>query len=128
MSNSSKLTCVSVPYYEDIAPVFSAFAHLPWAILLDSGRPQSKFGRYEIFSAFPKKTFVTRGKLTTISSGGNQQVVPDDPFELLAGELSRNLIESDYLPFTGGALGFFSYDLGRIVEKIPKTNNFLVCF
>ena len=119
MSNSSKLTCVSVPYYEDIAPVFSAFAHLPWAILLDSGRPQSKFGRYEIFSAFPKKTFVTRGKLTTISSGGNQQVVPDDPFELLAGELSRNLIESDYLPFTGGALGFFSYDLGRIVEKIP---------
>jgi para-aminobenzoate synthetase component 1 len=119
MSSSSKLTCVSVPYFEDIAPVFSVFAHLPWAILLDSGRPHSKFGRYEIFSAFPKKTFVTRGKLTTITSGGNQQVVPDDPFELLASELSRNFIEPNELPFTGGALGFFSYDLGRRVENIP---------
>ena len=108
MSNSLKLTRVSVPYYEDIAPVFSSFADLPWAILLDSGRPQSKFGRYEIFSAYPKKTFVTRGKLTTITSGGNQQVVPNDPFDLIASELSRNFIESDELPFTGGALGFFS--------------------
>jgi para-aminobenzoate synthetase component 1 len=121
MSNSSKLTRVSVPYYEDIAPVFSPFAYLPWAILLDSGRPQSKFGRYEIFSAYPKKTFVTRGKLTTITSGGNHQVVPDDPFDLIASELSRDFIESDELPFTGGVLGFFSYDLGRRVENIPTT-------
>jgi para-aminobenzoate synthetase component 1 len=121
MSNSIKLTCVSVPYFEDIAPVFSAFAHQPWAILLDSGRPLSKFGRYEIFSAYPKKTFVTRGKLTTVTSGGNQQLVRDDPFELIASELSRNFIESDEHPFTGGALGFFSYDLGRRVESIPST-------
>ena len=121
MANANKLTRASVPYFEDITPVFSSFAHLPWAILLDSGRPVSKFGRYEIFSAYPKKTFVTRGKLTTITTGGNQQVVPDDPFELLASELSRNFIDSDELPFTGGALGFFSYDLGRRVEKIPST-------
>ncbi|MFK7794217.1 MAG: aminodeoxychorismate synthase component I [Gammaproteobacteria bacterium] len=121
MAKVSKLACVTVPYFEDITPVFSTFAHLPWAILLDSGRPVSKFGRYEIFSAYPKKTFVTRGKLTTVTTGGNQQVVPDDPFELLASELSRNLIEADELPFTGGALGFFSYDLGRRVEEIPTT-------
>ncbi|MFK8027726.1 MAG: aminodeoxychorismate synthase component I [Gammaproteobacteria bacterium] len=118
MSNTSRITCVSVPYYEDIAPVFSSFAHLPWAILLDSGRPLSQFGRYEIFSAYPKKTFVTQGRLTTITSGGYQQIVPDDPFELLANELSRNFVESDELPFIGGALGFFAYDLGRRVEKV----------
>ncbi len=121
MSNKAKLTRVSVPYFEDVAPVFSAFAHHPWAIFLDSGRPLSQFGRYEIFSAYPKKTFLTRGKLTTITSGGNQQIVPDDPFELLASELSRNLVEPDELPFTGGALGFFSYDLGRRVEHVPTT-------
>ncbi len=121
MANASKLTRVSVPYFEDVTSVFSSFAHLPWAILLDSGRPMSKFGRYEIFSAYPKKTFVTRGKLTTVTTGGNQQVVPDDPFELLTSELSKNCIEPDELPFTGGALGFFSYDLGRRVEKIPTT-------
>ncbi len=119
MSNKTKLTRVNLPYYEDVASLFSAFADFTWAIFLDSGRPESDFGRYEIFSAHPKKTYITRGKLTTISSGGNQQVVPDDPFQLLAEELSGNFVEADELPFTGGALGFFSYDLGRRVEKIP---------
>ena len=119
MHFASKLTSVEVPYFENVAPVFSAFARLPWAIFLDSGRPLSKFGRYEIFSAFPKKTFVTHGKLTTITSGGNQQVVPDDPFDLLTSELSRHFVESDDFPFSGGALGFFSYDLGRRIENIP---------
>ncbi len=121
MSNVSKLTYVSVPYFEDVAPVFSTFAYLPWAIFLDSGRPASEFGRYEIFSAYPKKTFVTQGKFTTITSGGNQQIVSDDPFELVANELARSTIEADGLPFTGGALGFFSYDLGRRVENIPSS-------
>tara|TARA_R110002049_G_scaffold13509_2_gene58577 strand:+ start:211218 stop:212594 length:1377 start_codon:yes stop_codon:yes gene_type:complete len=121
VSRNNKLTRVSVPYFEDVTSVFSLFAHEPWAIFLDSGRPVSKFGRYDIFSAYPKTTFVTRGKLTTITTGGNQQLVPDDPFELLAHELSANFIQSDELPFTGGALGFFSYDLGRRIEKMPST-------
>ncbi|MDW3094950.1 MAG: aminodeoxychorismate synthase component I [Gammaproteobacteria bacterium] len=121
MPGISKITSVEVPYFEDVAPIFSSFAQLPWAIFLDSGRPMSKFGRYEIFSAYPKKTFVTQGRLTTITSGGNQQMVPDDPFDLLASELSRNYIESDDFPFSGGALGFFSYDLGRRIESIPNS-------
>ena len=119
--STSIITREDVPYYEDVAEVFSGFANLPWAVFLDSGRPLSEFGRYEIFSAYPKKTFVTRGRLTTVTSGGNQQVVPDDPFDLIAQELFRNPILPDDLPFTGGALGFFSYDLGRRVENIPVT-------
>lgn len=121
MSVASKITCVEVPYFDDVAPVFSAFTNLPWSIFLDSGRPLSDFGRYEIFSAYPKKTFVTHGKLTTITSGGNQQVVPDDPFDLLTSELSGNFIQTDEFPFVGGALGFFSYDLGRRIESIPNS-------
>ena len=119
------LTYQQVPYFENVANIFSQFATLPWAIFLDSGRPYSKHGRYEIFSAYPKKTFLTQGKQTTITTGGHYQVVPDDPFELIKQELSLHKIESNDvqydLPFVGGALGFFSYDLGRRIEHIPNT-------
>ena len=115
------LTYHEVPYLENVADVFSQFAGMPWAIFLDSGRPYSQQGRYEIFSAFPKKTFLTQGKYTTITSGGNQQVVPDDPFELIQQELNSHETKQDDLPFTGGALGYFAYDLGRRIEKMPST-------
>ena len=114
------MTCVDVPYKEDVAQVFSSFASLPWAIFLDSGRPASTFGRYEIFSAYPKKTFVTQGKQTEVTTGGHRQLVFDDPFELLTQELKQHTVKQNDLPFTGGALGFFSYDLGRRVENIPS--------
>ena len=113
------LTYQQVPYYENVADIFSQFASLPWSIFLDSGRPYSKHGRYEIFSAYPKKTFLTQGKYTTITSGSNEQVVPDDPFEIVNRALSLCEVEDNDLPFVGGALGFLSYDLGRRIEKIP---------
>jgi len=114
------LTYQQVPYIENVAEVFSRFASLPWAVFLDSGRPHSQQGRYEIFSAFPKKTFLTQGKYTIIDSGGYQQVVPDDPFELLQQELKNHVLEPCELPFSGGALGYFSYDLGRRIEQVPN--------
>lgn len=111
---------MDVPYKEDVSQVFSSFASLPWAIFLDSGRPESTSGRYEIFSAYPKKTFVTKGKQTEVTTGGHRQLVFDDPFELLTQELNQHTVTQNDLPFTGGALGFFSYDLGRRVENISS--------
>ena len=72
------------------------------------------------FLPIQKKTFLTQGKYTTITSGGNEQVVPDDPFELVNHALSLCEVENNDLPFVGGALGFLSYDLGRRIEKIPN--------
>ncbi len=119
VKKKSALTYIEVPYFEDVASVFSSFAHLPWAMFLDSGRPCRDNGRYEIFSAHPYKTFLTRGKKTTITENGYQQTVLEDPFSLLSVELNKNKNSESDLPFTGGAIGYFSYDLGRRIEKIP---------
>ncbi|MEM8844532.1 MAG: aminodeoxychorismate synthase component I [Pseudomonadota bacterium] len=109
-----------VPYFEDVSKVFAAFSKLPWAVFLDSGRPVSPYGRYEIFSAIPKKTFVTKGRQTIIHNGDHEEIVFDDPFSLLSQELKKNDEFNSPLPFTGGAIGFFSYDLGRRIERIPN--------
>ena len=121
MKASSSIVCEPVPYYEDVSLVFESFARLPWAVFLDSGRPVSQHGRFDIFTAYPKKTFITRGGFTTITSGGIDQVVPGDPFALIEQEVRKRAenIISD-LPFTGGAIGYFSYDLGRRIERLPN--------
>ncbi len=119
MPHDSLIVCVNVPYFEDVSTVFESFANVPWAIFLDSGRPVSQHGRFDIITAYPKKTFITRGKETVICSGGNDQVVPDDPFTLISRELDKGEARPSDLPFTGGAIGFFSYDLGRRIEQIP---------
>ncbi len=108
-----------MPYCQDASLVFEAFSQLPWAVFLDSGRPRSNYGRYDIISAFPKKTFITHGAETVISTGDNKQIVPGDPFRLLSREIKKNAAYINELPFSGGAIGYFSYDLGRTIEKMP---------
>jgi para-aminobenzoate synthetase component 1 len=44
----------------------------------------------------------------------------DDPFELLKKEIAPYQISKTELPFEGGALGYFAYDLARRVEKLPS--------
>lgn len=123
MAEHATIVTKEMPYYEDVASLFATFAHYPWAIFLDSGRPKSTHGRYDIISAFPKQTFLTCGGKTTIDANGYQQVVPDDPFRLVNRALdqaSENIKSTNSdLPFNGGALGYFSYDLGRRVERMP---------
>ena len=109
-----------MPYYENVAQVFESFANVPWAMFLDSGRPISQYGRFDIITAYPKKTFITHGQLTTITTGDNSQVVPTDPFALIRQEVKKQPKYINELPFTGGAVGYFSYDLGRRIERLPE--------
>ena len=120
MLTAIKLERKELPYIEDVASLFTAFAASPWAVLLDSGRPQSTHGRYDIFSAFPRTTLVTCGAKTLLSTQNERQRVPQDPFKLLEEQLPSLSHEWDDLPFIGGAMGYFSYDLGRRIEQLPS--------
>ena len=114
-----KLT--ELPYQRDTTALFSTLAAEPWSIFLDSGYPFIDSGRYDIVSARPYTTLVTHGDITTITDqSGRQRVSQDDPFDLLKaclGEREKNL---SGLPFCGGALGYFAYDLGRRIERLPE--------
>ena len=118
-SFAGQLTYQEVPYFDDVSHVFTHFADLPWSIFLDSGRPVSQLGRYDIFSAYPQKTFLTKNNQTIVETGGHQQIVREDPFSILSAELAKIQCDDNELPFTGGVMGFFSYDLGRKIERIP---------
>ena len=108
-----------LPYFEDSAALFMPWADRPWAAFLDSGFPHSRQGRFDVIAADPLCTLVTRGNLTEIRQGENTRFSPDDPFELIKQALGDSVETDSRLPFYGGAIGYFAYDLARRLEKLP---------
>ncbi|MEJ2593307.1 MAG: aminodeoxychorismate synthase component I [Candidatus Thiodiazotropha sp.] len=109
------------PYREDSTPLFEAIAHRPWAAFLDSGRPYSNQGRYDILSADPVSVLITRGERTRVhQAGGGMRLSLEDPFQLLREALGPVQPGIEGVPFCGGAIGYFGYDLGRRLERLPE--------
>jgi para-aminobenzoate synthetase component 1 len=108
-----------IPYRADSAALFETVADLPWAVFLDSGGHHLTQSRYDIIAAEPHTTLVTRGKLTEIR-GGAIELSREDPLALLRHYLDFDPAAACDLPFTGGTLGYFSYDLGRRFERLPS--------
>ncbi|MDD1609031.1 MAG: aminodeoxychorismate synthase component I [Methylococcaceae bacterium] len=117
---SPKPLITALPYFADSAALFSHIAHKPWAVFLDSGYPHSQQGRYDILAADPVCTLVTHGDNTDITQQGKVTRSTADPFALVKQQLLPvNNSDTTDLPFNGGAIGYFSYDLARRLEKLP---------
>ena len=103
-------------YPTDTASVFAPLLSDPWSVFLDSGGGD----RYDIIGFEPDVTLVTRAGRTSISSAEGSQVSDIDPLLLLRRELAVHSSVTSDLPFTGGALGFFAYDLGRTENGLAR--------
>ena len=116
---------INLPYDENSADLFSHFANNNWSIFLDSGYPSENSGRYDILSAEPIATVVSQHGVTTLTQASNKQSTSISPFKVLRKALKtlkpKNATYTNHLPFNGGALGYFSYDLARTIENIPST-------
>jgi len=111
-----------LPYHRNSAELFEAVAAEPWSLFLDSGWPASDQGRFEFLAARPSATLVTTGGETLITAGGVTSRSKDDPFGLLREVLGPPVQNLSGIPFCGGAMGYFAYDLGRRLESLPETS------
>ncbi|PUA27144.1 MAG: aminodeoxychorismate synthase, component I [Cellvibrio sp. 79] len=109
-----------IVYQPESACWFLRVRHLPYAIWLDSCHPNSPYGRFDIISAAPQCLLETHAEKTDIYFyDGTYKESLMDPFALLKQYLPTDDEHIEGLPFTGGALGYFGYDLGRRLEKLP---------
>ncbi len=99
--------CLELPYQPDAAHFYLALADLPWAAWLDSGG----MGRFDILTAVPHHTLRLDEKEST-----------NDPFDLIRRELGERIPPIADVPFAGGALGFWSYDLARRLVSLPDSH------
>jgi para-aminobenzoate synthetase component 1 len=110
---------VELEYSADSALRFDALRERPWAVFLDSGNGSGFAGRYDILAADPYLTLTTRGATTEIRCRGQNAISRRDPLELVAEALGDRTEPVAGLPFAGGAIGYFGYDLGRRLEDLP---------
>ncbi len=118
----SRSTAPSPPISKPPSPPFCACADegpggLP-ARVVEGGE---HVGRYTFIGIEPYKTMTARGRTITIEEGRTRALVTGDIFEelkaALAGHTPARL--PGLPPFTAGAVGFFAYDVVRLIEKLP---------
>lgn len=109
-----------IDYERDTGARFAGLAHLPGAVFLDSGGFGGGRGRYDVFAAKPYLTLTSRGPHTEIRSRSGTRISEARPFQLLKEVLLPNQPAVSALPFAGGAIGYFAYDLARRLERLPN--------
>lgn len=111
---------LSLPWRRDAAEFyFAPLSAQPWAMLLHSGYADHPHNRFDIVVADPRTTLTTQGAITY--QDGRE--LEGDPLQLLQQALDACGLHAEPvndLPFQGGALGLFGYDLGRRFEKLPS--------
>lgn len=119
-----------LPYIADGSVRFSHLRQLPHPVFLDSAySPHADAGRFDIISAAPVALITTRlgksGSVTTTLENGKTSISHHEPFEILKQQIVRftptQSPAHQLLPFYGGAIGYFTYDLGRCIEYLPHT-------
>jgi para-aminobenzoate synthetase component 1 len=115
------------PLIEELSPAlapfaaFRHFAHLPYALFLDSALSHPQLGRYSYVTADPFDRLRSRGRRSVLASCPFpfKRV---NPFTMLAEQLERYQAATipGLPPFQGGAAGLFGYDLCHHIEKLPR--------
>ena len=111
-----------IPYASNSEVLFDKLRDLPNAIWLDSAKPRSLQGRFDIMSACPDVILETHADITTITKQQAAEESTDDPFNIAKHYLAQLMpIQSAHKgPFYCGLLGYFGYDLGSN-HKITDT-------
>ena len=120
-----KVEIIDFPYHSDAESLFAAIRHMPDAIWLDSGKPRSLYGRFDIITADPEQILNTVGDTTHIIDRNSTTTSKDNPFALCEQLFLSQKTEDSRLnnyPFVGGLAGYFGYDLGRRlqIKSSPK--------
>lgn len=75
--------------------------------------------RYSIIAIDPYKKVFGTGRDITIISNGETVISEEDPISYFKNDINKSIEGS--LPFVGGAIGYFGYDIKSLYENIGET-------
>ena len=103
--------------------VFELFRDRKYIFFLDSGMDAHKLGRYSFIGSDPFLTLSSHGSDIVITQGDEKSRLSGNPFDIINHFLEIYRLEpcSSPVPFIGGAVGYFSYDLCHFIERLPRT-------
>ena len=111
----------------DLETPVSAFLRAAWSepecFLLESVEGGEQVGRYTFVGVNPFKRIVAHGRQIAVTEHGRTKRFEGDAFTVLRDALSGHKPArlAGLPPFTAGAVGYFSYDAVRLIERLPAT-------
>jgi anthranilate synthase component 1 len=100
--------------------VYRRLAELsPHRFLLESVTGGERVSRFSFLGAQPREVYRLYPDRLEVERGGRRRNVPGPPLDALRGLLKSIHSETGPIPFTGGWVGYFGYDLIRMVERLP---------
>jgi len=120
-----------VPVYEtftaDLLTPVAAHLRLrsnaKYSFLLESVAGGETIARYTFTGANPDEVFRARGLECSLENAGGKKYFQGDPIEHLRRLTARYKPVGipGLPPLTGGAIGYFAYDMVRLIERIPAS-------
>ncbi|MED0906029.1 aminodeoxychorismate synthase, component I [Bacillus nitratireducens] len=114
-----KSLALSIPYQLDFFKQYKFLSkNKPQHILLESGRG----GRYNIVGLDPVAVIQGKNETLHIRESGKETIKRGNPLDLMQEYMEKWKTDynPEYPPFQGGAIGYFSYDCIRYIEKLPS--------
>ncbi len=124
LTRSATLVPVAKSVSADLLTPVSAFLAIagkePHAFLLESVERGEQIGRYTFLGARPYMRVRARGSAIEVDRGRKRERQQGNVFQVVKQLLSEHQPASvpGLPPFTAGAVGYFSYDVVRQLEKI----------
>ena len=127
LAKKGNLVPVYDAYTADLLTPVGAYLRLAnkadYSFLLESVEGGENIGRYTFCGANPIEVFRSRGRRGTLETRGKRVEFDADPVEKLrelTGRYTPVRIPG-MPPLVSGAIGYFAYDMVRLIERIPDT-------
>lgn len=104
--------------------IYTLFKDAKDTMVLDSSKEDSKYSNYSFIGINPFMKFKSFGNKVDIEDYimEAKEEIHGNPFDILEKLVSEFSFTNDLeIPLVSGALGYFSYDAGRTLEKLPTT-------
>jgi para-aminobenzoate synthetase component 1 len=123
---SFMITPLILETWNDPEPPVAMFDRLPpepFRFLLESQGGPADISRWSFLGHRPFMRFQSRGRTLTLWEAGVTRQWEGDPLAAMETLLAQHAVAATpgQPPFAGGAVGYFSYDLGRQIERLPDT-------
>jgi len=115
----------SIDLKKEPEEVFALFSRRPGCFFLDSALSSHELSRFSYIGSDPFHTIKSRGQVMDIVEGKKVSHQKGDPLTALGAALKRFQIPagSPLVPFIGGAVGYMSYEIGRLTVGVPLAAN-----
>jgi len=127
LAREGNLVPVYDTYTADLLTPVGAYLRIArgakYAFLLESVEGGENIGRYTFTGANPEEVFRARGHVCELDTHGKTATFEENPVEQLRRLTARYrpVRIPGMPPLTAGAIGYFAYDMVRLVERIPDT-------